>query len=103
MPNESLSEWLIRARSANGLTQRDLAAKVGLAFSMISKYETGHSVPRATTLMKLRAALEPCQIEPSKQRPEEDLEALVDRWIAVHSLPPQIAAKMLALHVARLL
>jgi len=60
-------------------------------------------VPRATTLLKLRAALDPCVVEPTVQEPESELEALVERWAAAHSLTPQIAAKMLALQAARLL
>lgn len=35
MTTESLADWLIRARSASRLTQRELAAKVGVAWSMI--------------------------------------------------------------------
>jgi len=101
--SESLADWLIRARSASGLTQRQLAAKVGVVWSMISKYETCHSVPRATTLLKLRAALDPCQVKPSEKAPDIELEALVEAWITEHSLTPQIAAKMLALQAARLL
>jgi hypothetical protein len=70
---------------------------------MISKYETGQSVPRATTLLKLRAALDPCLVESNKPGPERELEALIERWVATHWLAPQVPAKMLALQAARLL
>lgn len=60
-------------------------------------------MPRATTLLKLRAALDPCLVEPIKPGPERELEALVEQWVATHSLTPQVAAKMLALQAARLL
>jgi transcriptional regulator with XRE-family HTH domain len=44
-------------RAQKGLTQRELAAKVGIAFSMISKYESGKSEPRLKILMRLADAL----------------------------------------------
>lgn len=51
-------EKLASLRAARGLTQRDLGALSGLAWSMISKYESGQCLPRKRSLMALERALD---------------------------------------------
>lgn len=49
----------IRAvRERRGLTQRELADKVGLAPSSICKFESGLKYPSMTTLLRLGVALD---------------------------------------------
>lgn len=54
---DSFADKLAHLRAAKGLTQRELAAKVGIAWSMISKYESGKSKPRLKVLLSLEDAL----------------------------------------------
>ncbi|ARA80851.1 helix-turn-helix domain-containing protein [Pseudomonas ficuserectae] len=55
--NETFAERLAHLRAEKGLTQRELGAAAGVAWSMISKYESGKSAPRLKVLMKLADAL----------------------------------------------
>lgn len=55
--SDKFAKALALLRAQRGLTQRELAAKVGIAWSMISKYESGQSKPRLKTLLKLADAL----------------------------------------------
>ncbi|WP_439871360.1 helix-turn-helix domain-containing protein [Pseudomonas syringae] len=55
--NETFAERLTYLRAKKGLTQRELGAAAGVAWSMISKYESGKSAPRLKVLMKLADAL----------------------------------------------
>ncbi|WP_153785389.1 helix-turn-helix transcriptional regulator [Pseudomonas sp. EMN2] len=103
MPPESFAEWLVRARSASRLSQSELGAKVGLAASAISRYESGEMRPRAATLLRIKAALQVVDVPPSLPGAECELEALVEEWMAKHSLAPQVASKILILKAARLL
>jgi len=50
-------------RSRRLLTQKELAAKVGVSWQTISAIETGHQRPRFSTIRALAAALE---VEPSE-------------------------------------
>ncbi|WP_273777654.1 ImmA/IrrE family metallo-endopeptidase [Acinetobacter sp. GSS19] len=50
-------ERLLRARSSNGLSMKDLANQVGLSANMIKKYEHGDSLPSSDILLKLAKAL----------------------------------------------
>lgn len=45
-------------REVKGLYQKDLAQKIGVAQSVIARYETGLARPGIDTLMKLAIALE---------------------------------------------
>ena len=45
------------ARAMLGLTQRELALKVGKAEIEISRYETGRATPNATTKQRIAEAL----------------------------------------------
>lgn len=101
--SESFADWLTRRRAALGLTQRELGDKVGLAWSMISKYEAGQSKPRQAALKRLMAVLEPCPLEPSKPGAEAELDSAISAWMEKNELGPQQAAKLLAIKAARLL
>lgn len=49
---------LAEARRAKGLSQRELAKKVGLAYSSISMYECGLRDPSTTKFRKMAELLE---------------------------------------------
>lgn len=51
------AEALIEAREAAGLTQRQLAERVGMSQQAIARWELGTSEPRPGALLKLRAEL----------------------------------------------
>lgn len=53
-----LSERILFARKAKGLSRVELAKIVNVHFSMIGNYERGESTPAADTLGKLGVALE---------------------------------------------
>lgn len=55
--NGTFAEKLAHLRAQKGLTQRELGAAAGVAWSMISKYESGKSMPRLKVLMRLADAL----------------------------------------------
>ncbi|MCK2122100.1 helix-turn-helix transcriptional regulator [Pseudomonas sp. PNPG3] len=107
MPSETVpfSEWLLNARTAMGLTQRELGAKAGIAWSMVSKYENGHSVPRRPIRAKLQAILHASPIAHSESdtAPATELDQLIDEWIARHGLMTQAAMKLLAIKIANTL
>ncbi|WP_447775271.1 helix-turn-helix domain-containing protein [Pseudomonas chlororaphis] len=56
--NENFAEKLATLRAQKGFTQRELGAMAGVAWSMISKYEAGQSMPRLKVLMRLAEALD---------------------------------------------
>lgn len=68
--NETFAEKLALLRAQKGLTQRELGAAAGVAWSMISKYESGQSMPRLKVLIRLAEALgvttEELQTAPAK-------------------------------------
>lgn len=53
----NFAEKLANLRAQKGLTQRQLGEMAGVAWSMISKYESGQSKPRLKVLMRLGDAL----------------------------------------------
>lgn len=55
--NKTFAENLALLRAEKGMTQRELGAAAGVAWSMISKYESGQSIPRLKVLLNLAAAL----------------------------------------------
>lgn len=55
--SETFAEKLALLRAQKGLTQRELGAAAGIAWSMVSKYESGQSMPRLKILMRLADAL----------------------------------------------
>ncbi len=56
-PEYELKRALVRARLEDGLTQAELARRMGMKQSAISRMEAGPFDPRLTTLRKLAAAL----------------------------------------------
>lgn len=76
------------ARKIKNLTQEELASKIGLKKSVISRYERGNRVPRTVKLKALAEALD--------LKIEELLEALVEddvilKWANVNGGPREIA------------
>ena len=55
--NETFRQRLIAAMAARGMTIDELAARTGLATSLISEYRAGRNAPRIKSLTKLCAAL----------------------------------------------
>ena len=53
MKENNISELLISLRKQNGLTQSDLAEKLGISFQAVSKWERGENLPDAFTLVEL--------------------------------------------------
>ena len=57
-PEFSVIQAMIDARKQTGLTQKELAARTGIAQSDISKIENGNGNPSLKTLKRLAAAME---------------------------------------------
>ena len=53
-----ISRILRERREGAGLSQRDLAERVGVTAASICYYETGRRTPSLSTLMKLKSALD---------------------------------------------
>lgn len=51
--HHSLFENIKKARIASGLSQKDLAYKLGVSDKTISAYETGRAIPPTPTLSKI--------------------------------------------------
>ncbi|MBI2301559.1 MAG: helix-turn-helix transcriptional regulator [Armatimonadetes bacterium] len=49
--------WLVRYRAEHGLSQRALAARVGLQQPTIARLEAGDTEPKLSTLLRLSMAL----------------------------------------------
>ncbi len=52
-----LGEKIVRARQAQGLTQKQLAAKLGIWAAVLCHWEIGTRSPNIRSLMRLAAAL----------------------------------------------
>ena len=81
-----ISEKIAQARKQNNLTQRELAEKLNVSDKVISKWETGKSLPDVETMLRLSKALGvsiselyDCIDEPSEQIIETDSEERV--WV----------------------
>jgi ribosome-binding protein aMBF1 (putative translation factor) len=57
-PYEHLARIVIRRRMDLGLTQEDLASRMGTSYSAISRIESGQHSTSVQTLQRLAAALE---------------------------------------------
>ncbi|MBZ3666648.1 helix-turn-helix domain-containing protein [Pseudomonas monteilii] len=73
----TFAETLARLRAEKGLTQRQLGSSAGVAWSMISKYESGQSTPRLKILMRLAEALGVSVEELQGQAPESRTVTLI--------------------------
>lgn len=79
--NDSFAETLARIRAQKGLTQRDLAAMIGVSWSQISKYESGKSKPRMKILWRLEEALEcPGRLSGSSEEDEVSVSVPAELW-----------------------
>ena len=56
-PEYSIMKAMIEARNAEGLTQKDLSERSGIAQGDISKLENGNANPSIKTLQRLAAAM----------------------------------------------
>jgi ribosome-binding protein aMBF1 (putative translation factor) len=57
-PYEAIARFVIQRRSELGLTQEQLAERMGTSHSAISRIEGGQHASRVATLQRLAAALE---------------------------------------------
>lgn len=57
-------------RSARGITQAELAERIGTTVATISRYESGQREPTLTIAAKLAAALD-CSVDDLVERKEE--------------------------------
>jgi transcriptional regulator with XRE-family HTH domain len=72
-PEFALAEELIAARGRAGLTQADVAARMGTTQSVVARIESGRNPPNLKTLekyaravgMRLSVRLMPCERSPS--------------------------------------
>ena len=56
-PEFTIKRAMIEARKANGLTQKELSKRSGIAQGDISKLENGNANPSIRTLQRLAAAM----------------------------------------------
>ena len=54
-PGDNFTLSLAAARVNTGLSRKEVSAKTGITISMLGRYETGKSEPRASDLQKLCA------------------------------------------------
>jgi ribosome-binding protein aMBF1 (putative translation factor) len=54
---DAVSVWLVGYRAAHGLSQRQLAARVGMKQSAVARLESGDIEPKMSTLLRLSRAL----------------------------------------------
>ena len=62
LDNISVGKQIANLRNQNGLTQEELAEKLGITAQAISKWENGHTLPE-TVLLPLLARLFNCSID----------------------------------------
>jgi predicted transcriptional regulator len=56
-PEFAITQAIIDARTSNGLTQKELSERTGIAQSDISKLENGNANPSIKTLQRLAEAM----------------------------------------------
>lgn len=59
-PDFAVIEAILKARKEKGITQKQLAARIGTKQSVISRLEAGHANPSVAFLAKLAEALDKC-------------------------------------------
>ncbi len=57
MDNKKIGEFISNRRKENGLTQKDIAEKIGVTNKAVSKWETGEGYPDITSLLIISEAL----------------------------------------------
>jgi transcriptional regulator with XRE-family HTH domain len=80
-PYEGVARIVIARRQALGLTQQELADRVGTSHSVISRIESGQHPTSVTTLRRLAAAFETHLVVGFSDEPEE----IVDRELVAVS------------------
>lgn len=55
--NKKLGQMIKKARKNSGMTQEQLAEKVGMHYTSISRIETGYANPPVQTINKIAKAL----------------------------------------------
>jgi ribosome-binding protein aMBF1 (putative translation factor) len=55
-PEYEIARAILRARDASGLTQAQLAERMGTSQSFVARLESGRTLPSARTLLKIAAA-----------------------------------------------
>jgi ribosome-binding protein aMBF1 (putative translation factor) len=80
-PYERLARIVIGRRSALGVTQQQLAERVGTSHSVISRIESGQHPTSVTTLQRLAAAFETHLVVGFSDAPDE----IVDRELVLVS------------------
>lgn len=89
----TFAETLARLRAEKGLTQRQLGSSTGVAWSMISKYESGQSTPRLKILMRLAEALGVSIDELQGHEPEPDSVPIILESPDGHKMPISLDRK----------
>lgn len=97
-----LPEALREARKRAGLTQKQLAEKMGVTISFVSQYENGYRTPKPETLEKFSAALDiaifdfkedKCYWNPSKNISKYEELKLIDSFRKLNSTGKKEALK----------
>lgn len=70
--NDSLNWGIVlrNARKEAGLTQKQLAEKMGTTISFVSQYENGYRIPKPETLERFSVALDSSFTQDIGQQPE---------------------------------
>ncbi|MFL6199222.1 MAG: helix-turn-helix domain-containing protein, partial [Thermoanaerobaculia bacterium] len=86
------AKWIRDRRAAAGLTQAELARKVGASQPLISLWERGTSEPPPELLKKLRTVLDGKQTKKKdKAAKRDDLELHVKLWAVADRLRGPLA------------
>ncbi len=87
----SIAARLIALRKEKGLTQQEMADKIGLHVNQVRRYESGSALPSLEALKKIAVTLsvtiDSLVFEPGERGPQE--EGLKLRFEAVSQLDPQ--------------
>ena len=103
--DNSLISWpdtIRKARKRAGLTQKQLAEKMGVTISFVSQYENGYRTPKPETLEKFSAALDiaifdfekdKCYWNPSKNISKYEELRLIDSFRGLNDIGKAEALK----------
>lgn len=87
----SIAARLIALRKEKGLTQQEMADKIGLHVNQVRRYESGSALPSLEALKKiavtLSVSIDSLVFDPGERGPQE--EGLKLRFEAVSQLDPQ--------------
>lgn len=101
-PGPDLDPRALQAtRREASLTQRELAAAVGVTVAMVSRWERGVTAPRPDSLSRVAAALGTvvADLQPGDRRDEPDLRAFrVTRGLTAHALAQRSGVPRSTIH-----